>query len=86
MIPVGAQQSLNFDALAEAIVLQWPDFRGAPLIAGGHAGAGSKEMVERGIVRPSLRFALLLLGRYLFWDFFLFLGGDFFSFFGPLVL
>ena len=43
LVLVGTQQSLNFDALAEAMVLQWPDFRGAPPIAGGSAGAGGRE-------------------------------------------
>ena len=40
LVLVGTQQSLNFDALAEALVLQWPDFRGAPPIAGGNTGGG----------------------------------------------
>ena len=53
LVLVGAQQSLNFDALAEAMVLQWPDFRGAPPIAGGSAGAGGKET-------KGLRFAQVL--------------------------
>ena len=40
LVLVGTQQSLNFDALAEALVLQWPDFRGAPPITGGNPGSG----------------------------------------------
>ena len=34
MILVGTQQSLRFEAVSEAMVLQFPDFRGAPPIAG----------------------------------------------------
>ena len=42
LVLVGTQQSLNFDALAEALVLQWPDFRGAPPITGGNPGSGKE--------------------------------------------
>ena len=59
MLLVGTQQSLNFDSLAEAMVLQWPDFRGAPPIAGGNAGGNSRESKGggkgKGSAKPSFR-------------------------------
>ena len=41
LLLVGTQQSLNFELLAEAMVLQWPDFRGPPPISGGRDFKGS---------------------------------------------
>ena len=41
LLLVGTQQSLNFDLLAEAMVLQWPDFRGPPPVSGGRDSKGS---------------------------------------------
>ena len=40
MLLVGTQQSLEFEALAEAMVLQYPDFRGAPPIASRDGAKG----------------------------------------------
>lgn len=44
MLLVGAQQSLSFEAIAEAMVLQYPDFRGAPPIAGTTKGESRKRV------------------------------------------
>ncbi|CAL1128378.1 unnamed protein product [Cladocopium goreaui] len=42
MLLVGTSQSLAFDQLAEAMVLQFPDYRGAPPILGANAREVSK--------------------------------------------
>ena len=42
MILVGTQQSLRFEAVSEAMTLQFPDFRGAPPIAGQANGKDGK--------------------------------------------
>ena len=49
MILVGTQQSLRFEAVSEAMVLQFPDFRGAPPIAGqGNGKEGKSKGTPRG--------------------------------------
>ena len=49
MILVGTQQSLRFEAVSEAMVLQFPDFRGAPPIAGqGNGKEGKSKGTPKG--------------------------------------
>ena len=52
MLLVGTQQSLRFESIAEAMVLQFPDFRGAPPIAGQ---GGGKDGKSKGASRPPSR-------------------------------
>ncbi|CAK9010797.1 unnamed protein product [Durusdinium trenchii] len=46
MVLIGAQQSLDFETIAECLVLQWPEFRTAPLVVnkdGQSKGAGKSK-------------------------------------------
>lgn len=52
MILVGTQQSLRFEQVSEAMVLQYPDFRGAPRIAGMSSGK-DKDGKSKGSARSS---------------------------------
>ena len=57
MLLVGTQQRLNFELIAEAMVLQFPDFRGAPPVQGREQkGAGKGKSSSSGSSTASTSF------------------------------
>ena len=48
MLLIETQQSLSFEAIAEAMVLQYPDFRGAPPLAGRDSPGQGKGHTSKG--------------------------------------
>ena len=46
MILVGTQQSLSFEAIAECLVLQWPEFRPAPAVMSGSGKGKGKSLTS----------------------------------------